>query len=250
MRFIYAARPVNLLRTAALLLCGCAGSPVPPVQQDGPLETTASAAPVPAQCCECEGPALARRAKAIEDHPELLVTPWLEPGERPRLSALDVRLADQDGRSLTLGELAGKPTALSFLYTRCTNPNKCPLVAATMAALQDDLRSAGLANEARLCLLTYDPEFDTPPALKAYGARFNFRFGGDVLFLRPDPADKERLFNELKLAVNFGPLGVNVHGIQLVLLDRKTRYVRRYQTLIWSNADVVADLRRLVAEAR
>jgi cytochrome oxidase Cu insertion factor (SCO1/SenC/PrrC family) len=48
--------------------------------------------------------------------------------------------------------------------------------------------------------------------------------------------------------VSFGAGQINAHAIQLFLFDRKGRYVRHYHSVVWDEAAVVADLRRLAAE--
>ena len=68
-----------------------------------------------------------------------------------------------------LDDLRGAPIALSFIYTRCENERKCPLVARTMAALQAELDRANVLPRPRLALITYDPEYDTPKHLKDFG---------------------------------------------------------------------------------
>ena len=53
---------------------------------------------------------------------------------------------------------------------------------------------------------------------------------------------------KLEIAVNFNSSGVNIHGLQLLLFDKQGRLVRTYRTLIWDNAEVLSDLKRLTAE--
>jgi protein SCO1/2 len=158
-------------------------------------------------------------------------------------------MTSQDGERVNLRNLVGRPMAVSFLYTRCENVNKCPLVATTLARLQEDVERAGLGGSVRLVLVTYDPAYDTPDRLKEYGAGHGLRFTGDTLMLRPDPAAADGLFRELRVAVNYDATrAVNVHGLQLILIDRRGRHVRTYHTLIWDNARVLEDLKSLVAE--
>jgi cytochrome oxidase Cu insertion factor (SCO1/SenC/PrrC family) len=172
------------------------------------------------------------------------------PDQRSRLSSLDTPFTDQEGSSVTLRELHGKPMALSFLYTRCTDPRKCPLIAKTMANLQQAVAEAGLSHEVRLLLITLDPEFDSPAQLKRYGCDHGLRFEEPFRFLRPEPTAKMEFFGELRVPVHFNGAVVNRHGIQMILLDKRGRYVRRYQTSIWNNDDVLTDLKTLACEPK
>jgi protein SCO1/2 len=95
-------------------------------------------------------------------------------------------LVGEDGHPFTDRDLRGRPTVLSFIFTRCPVPEFCPLVTRRFRELQDALahdRSA--ASSARLLSITLDPEFDTPPVLQAFArsrhadpARWRFA-GGD-----------------------------------------------------------------------
>jgi cytochrome oxidase Cu insertion factor (SCO1/SenC/PrrC family) len=160
----------------------------------------------------------------------------------------ETKLTNQDGKQLQVGDLLGQPLALSFIYTRCTNPNKCARVSSSMSRLQADLEQLGLASKVRLVLITYDSEFDTPEILKSYGTRFGLGFTTNAMMLRLEPKDKQQFLDDLQVAVNFNRTGVNIHGIQLFLFDRHGKMARTYHTLIWDNAAVLQDLRRLVAE--
>ncbi len=174
-------------------------------------------------------------------------TKWLAPSERGTAISLPP-LQNQDGRVVTVDDLRGAPVALSFIYTRCENERKCPLVARTMAALQTELDRANVVPRPRLALITYDPEYDTPKHLKDFGEEHGLRFTDAVMLLRPEPDRKQRLFEELNVRVNFNDRGVNLHGVQLILLDKEGRAARAHHTLVWDNDVVLADLKQLARE--
>jgi protein SCO1/2 len=138
--------------------------------------------------------------------------------------------------------------AMSFIYTRCENPLKCARVTKTMARLQTELHRAGLADQVRLCLVSYDPEYDTPARMTEYAMKLGYRLDSQNLMIQLEPRARDRFFEKLNVAVNFNSSGVNVHGIQLMLFGRAGRFARAYHTLIWDNAQVLADLERLAGE--
>jgi len=174
-------------------------------------------------------------------------TKWVAPSERQSAVSMPP-FQNQDGRAVTFDDLRGAPVALSFIYTRCENERKCPLVARTMAALQAELERANVAPRPRLALITYDPEYDTPKHLKDFGEGHGLRFTDAVMLLRPEPDRKQQLFEELNVRVNFNDRGVNLHGVQLILLDKQGRFARAHHTLIWDNDAVLADLKQLARE--
>jgi protein SCO1/2 len=187
------------------------------------------------------GPGAARAAEA---------TPWLDPEKRPVLPSLDLPAVDQDGRAVNLKALADRPLALSFFYARCDNPSRCSLVTATLARLRRELDATGLGDRVRLVLATFEPEADTPAVLKQYGLDRGFRFGEGALILRPDPAKEGALLDALQSPVSFSAGWVNLHGIALHLFDGQGRYVRTYHSVLWDNAAVLEDLRRLAGEGK
>lgn len=178
----------------------------------------------------------------------MTMTDWLPEAQRVKQFPFDLRATNQDGDHLRLSSLIGQPLAISFVYTRCTNPSKCVRVMEKTAELQDALEKAGLGSATRLLIFTYDPEFDSPAVLKGYGETHGFRFGPNAMMLRVDLADKRALMERLDIAVNFNSEGVNIHGLQLLLVDSKGFLARVYHTVIWDTGQIVQELRRLAME--
>lgn len=64
--------------------------------------------------------------------------------------------------------MSGKIVFLSFIFTRCTDGNGCPLANAVLYKVQDRLNQIpDLANRVSLLTLSFDPEYDTPEVLSA-----------------------------------------------------------------------------------
>lgn len=94
--------------------------------------------------------------------------------------APEFALTDHDGRPVTLASFRGRPVFLFFGYTHC--PDVCPM---TLDRVSRAVRAAGRAAEdARIVMITVDPERDTPAVLEAYAARF----GPQVVALTGDSA--------------------------------------------------------------
>jgi protein SCO1 len=213
---------------ACALLAGCVS----------PGSTTSASSDSCPHCVE--------EAKA-EEAPSSFVTDWLSPDRRPS-PVSGFTFEDQNGKKLSFNDLHGAPVALSFIYTRCENQRKCPLVAQTLAELDTLLEHEALAPRPRVALITYDPEYDTPAQLRKFAQLNGMKSTSQAVLLRPEQQAKDRLFKDLSVRVNYNERGVNLHGIQLILLDKQGRYVRTYHTLLWDNAQVAKDLVRLAAE--
>lgn len=132
----------------------------------------------------------------------------------------DFKLTERSGQPLGLGDLKGKVWIGSFIFTRCAGP--CSLISANMARLQGKLPDSG---GVKLVTFTVDPEFDTPPVLKAYADRFEAK-PDRWLFLTGAP---EPLYELLRSGFKVGveqtqgserrPGNEVTHSTKLVLVD-------------------------------
>jgi protein SCO1 len=78
--------------------------------------------------------------------------------------APEIRLRDARGGTLDTASLAGKPYAVTFLYTSC--PDVCPLIG---EELQEALTQLGpLAAKVAVVAVSVDPRGDTPTAVRAW----------------------------------------------------------------------------------
>lgn len=177
---------------------------------------------------------------------KLRASEWTEPAKRQAF-LLDFNVTNQDGQMLQLSELVGTPMAVSFFFTRCPQPNMCPLITSTMTQLQRKVEQAGLSEKVRLILISYDPGYDTPSRLQKYAEGYGFKFDNGMM-LRPKTEEYMALLGEMGIDIAPEPDGNIGHFIELILIDRKGRYVRDYTGAIWDNDAVLADLRTLAAE--
>jgi cytochrome oxidase Cu insertion factor (SCO1/SenC/PrrC family) len=159
----------------------------------------------------------------------------------------DLALEDQDGTRLSLSEaFAGRPTALAFFYTRCQNPEKCSLTVTRLGRLARLSNAEAL--EANVAGLTYDPAFDRPARLNTYGADRGVVFSPRCRLLRTiGPFDPVR--EAFDLGVGFGPVTVNRHRLDLVVLDASLGVAARFQRRLWHEAAVLDALRAAAALA-
>jgi len=176
--------------------------------------------------------------------------------ERHLAVPTDVELEDQDGRRLTFGEFfGGRPSVVVFFYTRCDNPRKCSLTITKLARLQQTMRGQELEGRVRTAAITYDPEFDSPPRLRAYGENRGVVFGDDNRFLRTTTS-LGPLRDYFELGVSFGPALVNRHRIELFVLDHGGHIRSTFARLQWDEQDVLnrvideTSARQAVGDAR
>ncbi len=95
----------------------------------------------------------------------------------PPVHAYDFRLQDQNGGTVTLSGLRGKPVALTFLYTHC--PDVCPLIADNMRLTYQ--RLGDMAQHVAFVAVSVDPRGDTPAAVREFLATHHVR--KEIIFL-------------------------------------------------------------------
>jgi len=85
---------------------------------------------------------------------------WKHPQGLP-----DFPLIDHNGQDFTLHRYADDWLLVGFIFTRCPMQTACPLTMQRMRAVRRD--NPDLA----LLTLTFDPAYDTPDRLRAYGTK-------------------------------------------------------------------------------
>jgi cytochrome oxidase Cu insertion factor (SCO1/SenC/PrrC family) len=163
----------------------------------------------------------------------------------PSADARAISLQDQSGGRLTFGEfLDGEPAVLAFFYTRCMNPERCTLTVTKLARLQAGLDERGLARSVRIAAITYDPDYDLPHRLRAYGEERGFRFDARNRFLRTN-GPVEPLRSLFDLGVGYGPSTVNRHRLELFLLGSGGDVARAFTRRLWDEAEVLEEIAAL-----
>jgi protein SCO1 len=209
-------------------------------------QTLASLGPQPGHDSHCCHPPPTGTAESpVRRIATLLSVTGLDSGPRRGEVPSDVELEDQDGRGLTYGGFfAGRPSVVAFFYTRCDNPNKCSLTISRLAELQRALAAEGLRDRVQTAAITYDPDYDLAPRLRAYGDNRGVTFGPRDRLLRARTGF-ERLEAYFELGVNYGPAVVNRHRIELFLLDEQGRIAATFARLRWDLDGVLRQAREL-----
>ena len=171
-------------------------------------------------------------------------------------SAADGAVIDSEGNSAQLHDFLGdKPTVLSFIFTTCDDVNGCPLATYVMRRVQDVLQAdPATADKARLVSFSFDPIFDTPDVIAAYGAQFqdpeaDWQFlttkGAETLdpILRAYDQWVIRDFNE-----NGEYQGTMSHILRVFLVDKDKRIRNIYSTSFLHADTVVNDVKSLIME--
>lgn len=87
------------------------------------------------------------------------------------MRAPDGVVLDSDGSAHRFREFStGKVTLFSFIYTYCSDPKGCPLAYETLHGLKKTIdQDPALRGKVRFVSMSFDPQFDTPQAMRSYG---------------------------------------------------------------------------------
>jgi len=165
-------------------------------------------------------------------------------------SISDIELEDQGGNTLTYETFfSRKPSIVVFFYTRCDNPNKCSLTVTKLAKLQKAIGEEQLEGLLRTAAITYDPEYDLPPRLKAYGENRGVTFSDDNRMFRAR-TEFRGLQEHFQLGVNFTGSTVNRHRIELFVLDSRGEIAVTFTRLQWDIQEVLNQAKALLSHGQ
>jgi cytochrome oxidase Cu insertion factor (SCO1/SenC/PrrC family) len=161
----------------------------------------------------------------------------------------DAELQDQDGAVFSFGRFfRGRPSVLTFFYTRCMNPNKCSLTISKLARLQQRVGEEGLGGQVNVAAVSYDPAFDLPRRLHSYGAERGMVFDDRNRLMRTT-GPFEPLQRYFDLGVGYGSTTVNQHRLELIVLDDIMRPSADFTRIQWHEHDVFSNLKALLAQS-
>jgi cytochrome oxidase Cu insertion factor (SCO1/SenC/PrrC family) len=154
-----------------------------------------------------------------------------------------IELQDQDGAVFSFGDFfSGRPSVVTFFYTRCMNPNKCSLTITKLARLQKRIEQEGLQSRINIAAVSYDPAFDLPSRLHSYGADRGMSFDPRNRLLRTT-GPFEPFQRWLDLGVGYGSTTVNQHRLDVVILDQAGHPRASIVRVQWDEGEVLTALK-------
>ena len=175
--------------------------------------------------------------------------------------ASDGEVLDSDGHSTNLHKLmenddgTGKMVLLSFIYSTCSDVNGCPLATAVLHKIKNRLaKEPGVASKIRLLTLSFNPAYDTPELMQAYGSGFQEQ-GMDWYFLTArSEHELQPILQAYKQTVEkiYDAKGrfTNTfsHNLRVYLIDQHQQIRNIYNTELLHPDTVIADIKTLLLE--
>lgn len=164
-------------------------------------------------------------------------------------SVPDTPLVDQ-GRTISLADLKGSASAVTFIYTRCPLPQFCPFIDRRFAEVQK-LAAAdpGLSGKVRLLSISFDPKFDRDEILRAHAAKV----GADPAvwrFATADEAVVDRLAAQFGINVIRENDGTITHNLRTAIIDPSGRVSAILENNAWTADQLIAGLKDALATSR
>ena len=156
---------------------------------------------------------------------------------------LDIPLTNQDGRDSRLADLRGTPVLIAMFYTSCKYV--CPLIIDSMRHVDKGLTPAEQAR-LRVVLVSFDPEHDTPRALKAVADERHIDLPRWTLD-RTDAESVRKLAAVLGVQYRAIENGDFNHSTVVSLLDRDGRIASRSSRTGELDQDLLAATKRELA---
>ena len=162
----------------------------------------------------------------------------------------DYRLINQDGKTIRIQEYKGKALLLTFIYTRCQDPNQCTLMSSNFAAIDQALqKQPDLYAKTHLLSISFDPAYDTPKVLRSYGAAHTGKYS-DETFAHWEFASGSA--DEVKGIAKFFGLryyqdtssGTEqvIHSLRTAVIGPDGKIVKVYRGNEWKPEDLIKDL--------
>jgi cytochrome c peroxidase len=174
----------------------------------------------------------------------------------PLGDAADGVVLTSAGESVSLYSLFGDGVVLlSFIYTRCSDAEGCPLATAVLHGVGARVgRAPDVSRQLRLLSLSFDPENDTPEVMQAYGRAFA-RDGADWRFLTSaSEADLAPLLSSYaqtripEVDESGEETGGFTHLLRVFLIDRERRIRQVYSASLMDPDALLADVKTLLLE--
>jgi protein SCO1/2 len=195
---------------------------------------------------------------AVTEGGAALTPTTIVPGEpKPDDEIPDFTLMNQDGKAIHLSQYKGKALALTFVYTRCPQPDQCTLMSYNFAAVDLELRKQpDVYAKTHLLTVSFDPGYDTPKVMRSYGASHTGRYGDEKFEhweFTTGSADEVKRIAEFFGLRYFKDSSTGeeqvMHSLRTAVIDPAGKLVKLYRGNEWKPSDLADDLKSLATNA-
>lgn len=161
------------------------------------------------------------------------------------------RLINQDGDAIRIHDYKGKALLLTFIFTRCQDPDQCTLMSGNFATINQELqKQPDTYSKTHLLSISFDPEYDTPKVLRSYGAAYTGKFSDETFEHWEFASGSE---DEVKGVGKYFGLRYYkdaqtgkeemIHTLRTALIGPDSKIVKIYRGNDWKPEEVLVDLK-------
>jgi len=196
---------------------------------------------------------------AVTEGGAVLTPTTVVPGEpKPGDEIPDFTLVNQDGKAIHLSQYRGRSIALTFVYTRCPQPDQCTLMSSNFAAVDLELqKEPDVYAKTHLLTVSFDPEYDTPKVMRSYGASHTGRYSDEKFEhweFTTGAADEVKRIAEFFGLRYFKDSSTGeeqvMHSLRTAVIDPDGKLVKLYRGNEWKPSELADDLRHLATTTK
>ena len=162
--------------------------------------------------------------------------------------APEFSLSTLEGETQSISDYKGKVVLVTFLYTQCPYPEKCPMLAQKLGKTRDLLDQVESAKgQFQVVSITLDPKRDTPEALKKY-AQGQDEDATNWTFMTGKASEVNKVAS-LFGVIYYTEKGVIDHNMRTAVIDRKGKLSKLFTGNDWKPGEVAALVRDLASES-
>lgn len=147
----------------------------------------------------------------------------------------DYELLAEDGRPVRFSDFRGQALAFTFIFSRCPLPDFCPRMGNNFARARElILAQPNAPTNWQFLSISFDPEFDTPAALRSYAQLYRHDNPDRWRFAAAPLTVLSKLAPELDLMFAREASGSISHNLRTVVLDPQGRIHQQFDGNQWT----------------
>ncbi|MDH5485419.1 MAG: SCO family protein [Gammaproteobacteria bacterium] len=154
----------------------------------------------------------------------------------------DFRFTNENGISVSMAELRGKPLIISMVYTSCYKI--CPMTIRHLAKVVNKARDVMGADSFSVAIIGFDTQYDNPQAMKHFAKQQGIE-NDNWQILSADPDTITQLSKELGFAFYTSPNGFD-HVVQATVVDAQGKVYQQVYGEVFDTQLLVEPLLDLV----
>jgi len=153
-------------------------------------------------------------------------------------------LINQNNEPVALDSLIGKPLVMSFIYTRCSMPDMCPLIMKKIVQVQKGLNK-DYKDKVFFAIVTLDPEYDTPKILKEFGRYYRVDYH-NLVFLTGKKDSVDYALNHFRVFYEEESPGVLSHTMETLVMDEAGVIRKDFPASFWKPEVVIEEVEKII----